>query len=259
MEEIELKKQKLDVTFKDSLRSVEDRRLFDLSVEILRQLFPDHFFGDKMFVADRAFGFRNDDKFVEVFNEIAKAEIYQGMAWRVHTLAWAGKTALNLQGDFVECGVFRGFKSYFLLRYLSDQWKSQKFWLYDTYEGIAGVYSKGSPISAADHSKPGLHEFVIERFSPFPHAKVIKGIVPDIFEHECPDKVSFLHLDMNSFEAEIGALEVLFDRLSPGAPVVLDDYGFSAFHRQKLEEDKWFAARGYSILELPTGQGLVIK
>ena len=247
------------ISFGEALKSSEDNRLFEVAIEILSQLFPQHFSGDKMFVADRAFGFLHDERFQEVLAEVAKADIYKGMAWRCHTLCWAGLSALKLGGDFVERGVFRGFKSFFLLRYLEDKWDGQKFWLYDTYEGLATEYAEGSPVSKEDHNKPKLFEFVQQRFSLFPQAKIVKGVVPDVLHENCPDKVSFLHLDMNSFQAEIGALEVFFDRLTPGAIIILDDYGFSAFSRQKVEEDVWFSERGYSILELPTGQGLVVK
>ena len=64
---------------------------------------------------------------------------------------------------------------------------------------------------------------------------------------------------MNSPRAETGALEVLFDRIVPGATVIFDDYGWKIFHRQKEAADAFMAARGQVILELPTGQGLMIK
>jgi hypothetical protein len=41
--------------------------------------------------------------------------------------------------------------------------------------------------------------------------------------------------------------------------IVFDDYGWTGYVRQKESEDAWMAARGHSILEVPTGQGLVIK
>jgi hypothetical protein len=83
--------------------------------------------------------------------------------------------------------------------------------------------------------------------------------VPDVLKTVAPDKISFLHLDLNNAQAELGALEVLFDRVSPGGMIVLDDYGWIAYRAQKLAEDPWFQARDYNVLELPTGQGLLIK
>ena len=45
----------------------------------------------------------------------------------------------------------------------------------------------------------------------------------------------------------------------PGGYIVLDDLGRSRLDSLGAEESAWMKARGYEILELPTGQGLVIK
>ena len=64
---------------------------------------------------------------------------------------------------------------------------------------------------------------------------------------------------MNAARAEIGALDALFERVVPGGYIVLDDLGRSRLDSLGAEESAWMKARGYEILELPTGQGLVIK
>jgi O-methyltransferase len=74
-----------------------------------------------------------------------------------------------------------------------------------------------------------------------------------------PSHIAFLHVDLNSPAAEVGVLEILFDRVVPGGMVVFDDYGWHIFHKQRLAEDRFMAERGHAILELPTGQGLVVK
>jgi O-methyltransferase len=51
----------------------------------------------------------------------------------------------------------------------------------------------------------------------------------------------------------------LFDRVLAGGVAALDDYGWKMFHRQKEAEDDFMRRRSYEILELPTGQGLVVK
>ena len=63
-----------------------------------------------------------------------------------------------------------------------------------------------------------------------------------------------------SADAELAALDVLWDRMVPGAILILDDYGWSGYYaEQKFREDVFFEERGYRVVELPTGQGMVIK
>jgi hypothetical protein len=83
--------------------------------------------------------------------------------------------------------------------------------------------------------------------------------VPDSFAIAVPEKVAFLHLDLNNMEAEIGTLEILWDRIVPGGVLVLDDFGWAAYRKQFVAEITWLGERGHRILEMPTGQGLVIK
>jgi O-methyltransferase len=64
---------------------------------------------------------------------------------------------------------------------------------------------------------------------------------------------------MNSPGPELAALEVLYDQISPGGVIVIDDYGWTIFRKQKEIADNFMPARGQSILELPTGQGLCVK
>lgn len=92
-----------------------------------------------------------------------------------------------------------------------------------------------------------------------PNVTVTQGKVPEVLADMAPEKIAFIHLDQNNAEAEAGALEVLFERMIPGAVLVLDDYGRLGYRAQKLAEDPWLEKRGYRVLELPTGQGLVIK
>jgi predicted O-methyltransferase YrrM len=87
----------------------------------------------------------------------------------------------------------------------------------------------------------------------------VRGIVPDSFQTAVPEKIAFLHVDMNSATAELLALEHLFDRVSPGGMIVFDDFGWSCNVNQMKAELAFMNQRGHHILELPTGQGVVIK
>jgi hypothetical protein len=51
----------------------------------------------------------------------------------------------------------------------------------------------------------------------------------------------------------------LFDRVAVGGVVIFDDYGWILHKKQKDAEDRFMSERGQEILELATGQGLLIK
>ena len=87
----------------------------------------------------------------------------------------------------------------------------------------------------------------------------LTAALPESFAGGIPENVAFVHIDMNSVSGEIGALEGLFDRMSPGGIIILDDYGWHGYRAQQQAEQSWFAARGKRVLELPTGQGMVIR
>jgi hypothetical protein len=130
--------------------------------------------------------------------------------------------------------------------------------LYDTFAGIP------PELDSEHHDSPhfreeGLYESVLRRFERFPNVEVVRGIVPQSFGIAVPERIAFLHMDMNSSKSEIAALDALFDRILPGGLIVFDDYGWTGYRAQQLAEDAWVQARGHRILELPTGQGLLIK
>ena len=58
---------------------------------------------------------------------------------------------------------------------------------------------------------------------------------------------------------ELKAIEYFWDKLVKGAFVVLDDYAWITCEPQKEVFDKFAIEKGFEILTLPTGQGLIIK
>ena len=227
------------------------------------------FFGDCMASVNKSQGFLADPKFVAAFERNARHSTEEnGRAWRLHTLAWAAQHALELDGDFVECGVFEGFMSATLCDYLDFADSGRTFYLYDTFEGFSAKYSSPADfgihhgfyrVAQEAYGRPGLYETVVARFQAYPNVKVIRGVVPDVLLEQMPERIAYCHIDLNSPAAEVGALEVLFDRIVPGGMVVFDDYGWLPFAKQMQAEDAFAARRGYRILELPTGQGLIVK
>jgi hypothetical protein len=242
--------------------------------QVLKRRHAGVFWGDQMLTLDKSAGFMEDPKFAAAFNAIKGSHSYDAydapdtIAWRLHTLVWAAQSVAMLPGDFVECGVFKGDMSWVVTEMLDFGKLAKQFYLYDTYAGFSEKYSSpedfpGNPgfYDAANqvYSTGSLYEVVKAKFAKLPNVRIVKGVVPDVFAEALPERIAYLHIDLNSARAEIGALEVLFDRVLPGGMIIFDDYGWANFRKQKTAEDAFFAARGYRVLELPTGQGLVVK
>lgn len=211
---------------------------------------------------DRNLSFGSDQKFMQLASRHAALFDMSNWHWNLHVALWAAKTALHLPGDFIELGVFRGLTTGFVADYLEWQ-KIPKIWyLFDLFGKFDQSQANDSwEVSYYDQYDPTTWEAQVrERFAPYPNIVVTKGNVPNILHTaKTPDKIAFMHLDLNAAKAEIAALEVLFDRIVPGGVILLDDYGWTAAHETQKMEMAWFAERGYMVMEIPTGQGLVIK
>lgn len=212
------------------------------------------FTGDNLFTYNKNLSFLGDDKFMRVFEANTEGVSEKAVIWRTHVLTWAARRGLVLDGDFVECGTYKGNSARVICEYLDFKATGRKFYLYDLFEHSDDMAHHAMP----DHGE-GLYGWVTDRFADIDSVIVTKGSVPQTLSETEPEKIAFLHIDMNDAAAEIGALKMLFDRVAFGAFVVLDDYGWRGYRTQKDMEDAFFAELGYSVLELPTGQGLVIK
>ena len=214
-----------------------------------------HHFADNFLTWGRNMSMLDDRPFVRAWESNIESPSDEAIVWRRYVLACAAYHCVQLDGDFVECGAYTGVGMKTVADYLGGPAFPKTFWGYDLFEHDP---------SMAHHSMPehgeGLYARVQKKFSAYPQIRLIKGLIPEVFENDCPDRIAYLHIDLNQAPAEIAALDHLFDRMVPGGILILDDYEWSGFYRpQKLAEDQWFEARHYRVMPLPTGQGLVIK
>jgi O-methyltransferase len=212
------------------------------------------FIADNLITYGHTRGFLVEPRFVAAVLASRPEPIERAIVWRSHTLCWAAESVSALPGDFVECGTYQGYSAEVLMRFTNGL-PCRRFWLYDLFDPSGGA---GEGHRMAGHA-PDLAARVRARFQHWENVTVTQGKVPHILAEVAPEQIAFLHIDMNNAEAERGALEVLFDRVSPGGLIVFDDYGWTGYRAQKDSADEFMHARGLSVLELPTGQGLVVK
>ncbi len=189
--------------------------------------------------------------------------------WRVHIGLWAAYSASKLKGDFVECGVNKGFLSSAIMEYLNWDSLNKTFYLMDTFSGIDERYvsadelAKGILERNKERIKKGVYttslEIVRKNFSQWENIQIIVGSIPETLNAVETDNIAYLHIDMNCTPPEVAAFNYFWERLVPGAFVLLDDYAGKGRNLQKVAMDVAAAAKDLKIVSFPTGQGLLIK
>jgi len=222
---------------------------------VTAKLTPGFYFGDNLLTWARNLSLFDDGPFLAAWKDNVEDDADRAIAWRRYVLACAAYHCVQLEGDFVECGAYTGVGVKTVVDYLGGPAFPKTFWAYDLFEHDGTMLNHPMPA----HGE-GLYERVCKKFESYPQVRVMKGFIPEVFADGCPQRIAYLHIDLNQAPAEIASLEYLFDRMVPGAILILDDYEWSGAYRgQKLAEDAWFDERQYRVMPLPTGQGLVIK
>ncbi len=206
--------------------------------------------------------FLKEPKFKEAYAKGKATNSWKGdPAWRTYIACWLASQAIKLEGEFVECGVNKGGMPMTIMNYTPFKESGKTFYLLDTYGDLVDEQISESErelgIKKGSYEQDYLEE-VKNTFANYP-VKIIRGMVPQTLSEIDAEKISFLSIDMNVAKPEIEAIEYLWPRLSKGAFILLDDYGWEKHFHQKQEHDKLASKLGYEILSLPTGQGLIMK
>jgi O-methyltransferase len=207
-------------------------------------------------------GFIDDPLFSAAYSKGVQTGSWDGIRWRAHVYSWLALQAFRLPGDFVECGVNKGGYARMTFEYLPLAQSEKSFYLLDTFNGFAmellsrDELVRGVP-DAYDYAE--CFEEVKKTFAPFSNAILVRGRIPDTLDQVRSEQIAFLSIDMNCVQPEIAAAEYFWDRLAPGAFVLLDDYGHPLHVAQKVAFDEFALRKNVKILHLPTEQGVMMK
>ncbi len=209
--------------------------------------------------------FLRDPRFMEAYRLAEETGSWKGVdiRWRAYVVCWAADKASRLEGDFVECGVNRGGYSRAVMHFVDFPKLDKTFYLLDTFHGLESKYlSEGEREAGAEEfykrRYSECYEAVCKTFAGF-RAVIVRGAVPETLPQVKATKVCYLSIDMNCTIPEIAAAEYFWDKLVPGAIMVLDDFGGVTNPHQRIAFNRFARQRGVMILGLPTGQGLIFK
>lgn len=239
--------------------NVADVDKFRQGIDLIKQSLFDggatFFCSDNVITWNKNLSFLRDDFFISILQNDENTVTEKSIIWRTYILLYFAEFASQVEGDFLELGCHTGYTASQVVKKIKFKELSKKYYLYDLFkweEGDEHTHFEG-------HDNPQMYEEVKARFLEFDFVKVIRGSVPESFGDGFPEKIAFAHLDMNHPAPESGALNAVLPRLSKGGVVILDDYGWWGYSAQKIALDPIIKEHGLTVLELPTGQALILK
>jgi hypothetical protein len=177
---------------------------------------------------------------------------------------WVAEQCYRLDGDFVECGVNRGFWSSAIMEYLRWGGRGKTFWLFDTFSGMVEEQLNETErrliaVNEKTQSYEECFDHAVENFKEWEDVRLVRGVIPESLLLEDIREVAYLAIDLNCVIPEISAGDFFWNKMVSGGMCLLDDYAYYRYGEQKVAWDGFAVRHGVSILSLPTGQGLWIK
>ncbi len=208
--------------------------------------------------------FLNEEKFLAVYNQSRAALNFRPhIPLRVHQAIWAAMTTASVDGNIVELGTGKGFVFQNVMNYAGDRLQHKKIFLCDTFLPFKTDITNGSQTESQGRSDiySTSDAEVAQSFKDWSNVRIIKGKLPTSLEQLKGEigSIAFLHVDLNYYLAEIQSLELLWEQISKGAIILLDDFGNPGRETQMHEHLKFFASKDQAVLALASGQGLIVK
>jgi O-methyltransferase len=169
--------------------------------------------------------------------------------------------ANRLEGDFVECGVWRGGSVMLMaMALLMNHCSNKSIFLYDTFEGLTRPTEKDVDFTG----KPAADLFAEDAGSilacsveevrrnlalsgyPLENFVFVKGDVTDTIPETVPESISLLRLDTDWFESTYHELRYLYPLLIERGILILDDYGH--WKGAKEAVDRYFSEQSIKAL-----------
>jgi len=162
----------------------------------------------------------------------------------------------KINGDFVECGVWKGGNILGIMEYLYyHNMTDRNVWLYDTFQGMTQPEDvdvdlknqKASDILQQVLCYSSLNEVKKNLSNSKYPINNIKYVVGDIcetlnYKNNLPSKISLLRLDTDWYQSTKKEMDVLYPLLSNDGVLIVDDYGH--WQGSKKAVDEYFLNNG---------------
>lgn len=98
-----------------------------------------------------------------------------------------------------------------------------------------------------------------ERFAPHDNVTLMRGWIPERFPEVADRSFCLVHIDVDLYEPTFESFKFFYDLMVPNGMMICDDYGSSFFPGARVAMDEFFADKAEIPIELPQGQGFIVK
>jgi O-methyltransferase len=169
--------------------------------------------------------------------------------------------SLNIDGEIVEMGVYKGGTAAIMNKILFETASSKMFYGYDTFTGMPETDPKNDHHKKLDFADTSIEMVrkLIKSYSGGKHFFLIAGVIPESCKDNIPEKIAFAHIDLDIYEAIKSSLELVYNRISPGGIILFDDYGAPSCFGARIAVDEFFEDKIEKPIILGTSQAFLIK
>lgn len=171
---------------------------------------------------------------------------------------------LNVPGDYVEFGCYRGDTSLLLAEMLrkdaifdelvekSVEKSAKKLWIYDSFEGLPEKSEKDESEVGKDFRQGELmvtKREVKARFlrAGLPVPIIKKAWFNELTEVDLPEKIAFAFLDGDLYESIKDSLKLVENKMSDGGVIIVHDYNNPALPGVAKAVDEWLRDKNMEI------------
>ncbi|WP_440613970.1 TylF/MycF/NovP-related O-methyltransferase [Candidatus Pelagibacter sp. HIMB1748] len=164
----------------------------------------------------------------------------------------------KIEGDYVECGVWKGGNILLFKKFLENEDSSlRNIYAFDTFQGMTDPDENDIEISSKDTATKLLQKDKNKKTNVWgicsldqvkknisKHTKdlrniyFVKGAVEKTLNENknIPEKISLLRLDTDWYQSTKKELEVLYKKVSIGGIIIIDDYGHWGGSKKAVDE-----------------------
>lgn len=206
-------------------------------------------------------------------NEIAQiyknvsGVIYSTLETQKHSYDCGREVILkNIEGDIIELGIASGGNFASMMLGMKSVGGNRTCWGFDSFQGIqlagkkdtvqAGIGAITHNVNVPEeqllvssgitvHPKQQVIEN-LKRWKCYDNVKLVEGWVQNTLPVELPniDKISILRLDMDIYDPTKIALNLLYDKISVGGIIIIDDWALDGV---RIACNEFFEERGLNV------------